>query len=99
MSKWADYLISAVNYDQNRKISKIRQHKDDGENIGNAEVVDRNILVQNLKKGIKYATIFSTNTGWKFGDWVNLIKVDGKYSIRTDSNKVETDNLKFVPEI
>ena len=53
----------------------------------------------NLKKGFTYCTIFNSNSTWTKGDRVNLIKADGGYSIRTDSNKVEYDNLRFISEI
>ena len=99
MGKWADYLISAVKYDSDRKIVQIRQHDAISEDIGDGELVNRDILSTNLKKGRTYCTIFSSNSTWKKGDPVNLIKTKDGYSIRTDSNKVEYDNLKFISEI
>lgn len=33
------------------------------------------------------------------GDYAIVVKVPGNYSIRTDGNKVEHDNLKFVLEL
>lgn len=99
MTRWADYLISAVRYDTNKKITHIKQHKDTGGEIGEGEVISRDILSTNLKKGITYCTIFNSNSSWKRGDPVNLIRTGSEYSVRTDSNKVEYDNLKFVSEI
>ena len=99
MTKWADYLISAVKYDSNRKIIQVRQHKDTGEEIGDGEIVDRSTLANNLKKGISYSTVFNSNSNWKIGDKIRYIRMGGDFSIRTDSNKVEFDNLKFLPEI
>ena len=51
MSKWADYLISEVEYDSNYHISKIKQHHDNGETIGDGEIVDRDTLANNLGHG------------------------------------------------
>ena len=99
MTRWADYLISAVKYDSNKKIAQIKQHKDTGEDIGDGELINRDILSTNLKKGLTYCTIFNSNSSWKKGDPVNLIRTGSDYSIRTDSNKVEYDNLKFLSEI
>jgi len=99
MGQWADYLISAVKYDSSRRIIQVKQHKDTGGDIGNGELIDRDVLATNLKKGISYYTIFNGNSSWKKGDPVKFIRVDSDYSIRTDSNKVEYDNLKFIPEI
>lgn len=97
--KWADYLISAVKYDSNRRIVQVRQHKDTGENIEEGEVIDRSTLISNLKHGMKYATIYNSNSNWKYGEKITLNKSGRENFIRTDSNKVEFDNLKFVSEI
>ena len=99
MGEWADYLISAAKFDSNRKIIQVRQHKDSGEDIGKGELIDRDTLATNLKKGVSYCTIFNGNSSWKKGDPVNFIRVGSEYAIRTDSNKVEFDNLKMLPEI
>ena len=99
MARWADYLISQAGYDSNHHLSKIRQHKDTGDVIDDGQIISRDALIENLKKGIKYATIFSSNSTWKLGDNVSLVKAGGKMFIRTDSNKVDTDNLKFVSEL
>ena len=97
--KWADYLISAVKYDAKRRIVQVRQHKDSGEEIGDAELIDRPTLSSNLKHGIKYATIYSTNSNWRLGEKIRIIRIGGENSIRTDSNKVEFDHLKMVTDI
>ena len=99
MGQWADYLVSAVKYDSNRKIIHVIQHEDTGSDIGKGELVDRDSLATNLKKGISYSTIFNGNSSWRKGDPINFIRVGGIYSIRTDSNKVEYDNLKLLPEM
>ena len=97
--KWADYLISAVKYDSNRRIIQVMQHKDTGDDIEEGELIDRSTLLSNLKHGKKYATIYNSNSNWKFGEKISINKSGGENSIRTDSNKVEFDNLKFVTEI
>lgn len=99
MAKWADYLISAVKYDSKRRIVQVRQHEDTSEKIGGGSLIDRSNLATNLKKGVRYSTIFNANSSWKIGDPVTLIKVGSDYSIRTDSNKVVYDNLRFLPEL
>ena len=99
MAKWADYLVSAVKYDDNRKIVQARQHEDTGSDIGDGQLVDRMTIANNLKKGRSYATVFSNDANWKLGDRIHLIRAGGEFSIRTDSNKVERDNLKYLPEL
>jgi len=58
MSKWADYLISEAEYDSNYLISKIQQHRDNGESIGGGEIIDRSTLANNLGHGSKYMTVY-----------------------------------------
>lgn len=99
MSKWADFLISAAVYDGKHKILKVRQHKDNGSIIDDGQIIDRDAIIENLKNGSKMVTIFSSNSTWKLGDKINLIKFDGSYFIRTDNNKVGTDNLRLLPEL
>ena len=48
MAKWADYLISQVSYDSNHLITKVKQHRDNGNTISEGEVVDRYIIADNL---------------------------------------------------
>ncbi len=99
MAKWADYLISQASYDSNHHLSKIRHHKDSGVVIDDGQIITRDALIENLKNGIEYVTIFSSNSTWKLGDKVFLVKAGNEFFIRTDSNKVEADNLKFVSEL
>ncbi len=99
MGSWADYLISAVKYDSKRHIIQVKQHKDTGGAIGQGEIIDRDTLVDNLQNGLKYTTIFSSDTKWKKGDKVQMLKSQGKIIVRTDNNKVGMDNLKFLTEL
>lgn len=99
MTKWADYLVSAVKYDADKKITQVMQHKDIDGQISGGELVDRDTVTTNLKKGATYATIFNANSSWQIGDQIRLIRAGSAYSIRTDTNKVEYDNLKFLSEI
>ncbi len=99
MAKWADYLISAAKYDSKKRLVKVMQHADTGGDIGGGQLVDRDTLSANLKKGASYCTIFGGNASWSIGDAVRFVKVGGDHSIRTDSNKVCHDNLKSISEL
>lgn len=94
MTKWADYLISAVRYDTDRKIVKAIQHEDNEGIVGEGIEVDRATIASNIEKGKKYMTVYSgpKNT-WQMGKTINTFKVDGEYCIRIDKNKVSSDNL------
>ena len=58
MAKWADYLISQVSYDQNHIITKAKQHRDIGNEMGDGEIVDRDVIAGNLGHGVKYMTVY-----------------------------------------
>ena len=94
MTEWADYLISAVRYDVDRKIVKVIQHDDKDGLVGEGVEVDRVTVASNIEKGKKYMTVYSgpKNT-WQMGKTINAFKADGKYCIRIDKNKVASDNL------
>ena len=99
MTKWADYLISAVKYDSDRRIIQVRQHKDTGEAIGDGEIVDKATIASNINNGISYKTIFSSLSTWKLGDRVKTSRVDNDFCLRIDDNKVKHDNLGPLPEL
>ena len=100
MAKWADYLISAVRYSpDHKKILELKQHKDlDGE-VGEGEVVKRDLVASNIKKGISYSTIHNGGSKtWKKGEQIRTFVVNGEFFIRTDKNKVDHDNLGLMVE-
>jgi len=99
MTKWADYLISAVRYNGNHKITKVLQHEDKDGTVGEGIEVKRAEVASNIKNGKTYMTIYSgqKNT-WKMGKKVNAFKVGGDYCIRVDNNKADIDNFGEVVE-
>jgi len=100
MVKWAEYLISEVRYSPDHKrILQVKRHRDlDGE-VSEGEIVERNVVSSNIKKGITYVTIHNgSSTTWKKGNVVRGFRVDGDYYIRVDKNKVNLDNLGMLNE-
>ena len=93
MSKWADYLISEAEYDSNYLISKIKQHRDNGESISDGEIIDRSTLANNLGHGSKYMTVYGDLNKLRIGKNVRYFRAHGYHYIRTDDNKVNHDNL------
>lgn len=100
MAKWADYLISAVQYNnEHTRIIQVKQHLDEGNTVGSSNIVARLTIVSNLKSGKNYCTIYKNkNSNWDKGDNVIPYLVDGEYFIRTDGNKIKADNLGELPE-
>ena len=100
MVKWAEYLISEVRYSSDHKrILQVKQHEDlDGE-VSEGEIVERAIVLSNIKKGTTYMTIHNgLSATWKRGDKVRAFLVNGDYYIRIDKNKVNLDNLGMLNE-
>ena len=100
MSKWADYLISAVKYDSNHeRIESVKTHKDKGDTVGSGFIEKRSQVVSNIESGYSYCTILRNKEDkWNKGEDVHVVKVDGEKFIRTDNNKTKKDNLENLPE-
>ena len=97
MIKWADYLISEVSYDSNHLISKIKRHRDDGDSISDGEIIDRTILADGLGHGTSYMTTYSALNKFRIGERVVYFRAFEHHYIRTDKNKVNSDNLGNLP--
>ncbi len=95
--KWADYLISAVRYNtQTPHIDYVRIHEDQGDKFGPAQEMKR-IDVVNLLEKFKFITIYKGENGWKKGDVIELIVINGKKYIKTKGDNKEGDNLGELP--
>ena len=81
-------------------ISHVQVHEDFGEEFGKPEIIDKKTIASHIKKGKKYITIYKKNeTEWEPGEIINAYVLDGQTHIRTDTNKVDGDNLGTLPEI
>jgi hypothetical protein len=98
MVKWADYLISQVSYDPNHLITKVKQHRDNGNTISEGEVVDRSVLADNLGHGNRYMTVYSDLGKIRIGKNVRYFRAYEHHYIRIDNNKVSSDNLGDIPQ-
>ena len=99
MAKWADYLISQVLYDQNHIITKVKQHRDIGNEMGDGEIVDRDVIAGNLGHGVKYMTVYGDLDKIRMGENVRYFRAYEGHYIRTDGNKVMSDNLGDIPNL
>ena len=99
MAKWADYLISQVLYDQNHIITKVKQHRDIGNEMGDGEIVDRDVIAGNLGHGVKYMTVYGDLKKIRMGKNVRYFRAYEGHYIRTDGNKVMSDNLGDIPNL
>lgn len=99
MSKWADYLISEVNYNPVHLISQAKRHSETKEGITQGELVDRETIFSDLKHGKTYLTIYRGLTSFKKGNKIRVFRMDGNHYIRIDKNKASLDYLGDVPSV
>ncbi len=93
MNKWADYLISEVNYDSEHLISVAIRHQDTDKGITMGIPVDRLTISSDIKNGLLYSTIYPGINTWKKGKVINFLYIDGTPYLRIDGNKVILDYL------
>lgn len=100
MTKWADYGISEVRYNnEHTHIDRVRIHPDNGDTLGNYSEHLRADIVAAIKKGTTFVTIVKANNGnWVKGQAVYIIKVNGIEYIKTVDNGKAADNLENLPE-
>ena len=93
MKKWADYLISEVNYDSEHLISVAIRHQDTDKGITVGIPVDRLTISSDIKNGLLYSTIYHGINTWKKGKNIQTFFIDGTPYLRIDGNKVSLDYL------
>lgn len=99
LEKWADYLISAVKYnDPKTHIIAVKVHQDLGDKVGEPEHFSRQQVVQDIESGKSYMTIFRGNNGWQKGQLVEVIVVNAQKFIKTIRDNTPRDNLDRLPE-
>ena len=99
MDKWADYLISEVNYDSDHLISSAKRHQDTEKGISLGDIIDRLTIASDIKNGLVYTTIYSAKDSWKKGNQIRVFSLKGNPYLRIDNNKVNLDFLGDLPEI
>lgn len=100
MTKWADYAISDVHFnDKHTHIDRVKARADNGEGLGTATDHVRADIISAIRRGTTYVTIFkTTDEKWKKGQPVYIIKVNGMEYIKTVDNGKPVDNLDNLPE-
>lgn len=102
MSKWADFLISAVRYENEMRKSAIayfKVHKDNGDEVGAGCTWSRDEVINALYDGKTFYTILKSISGeWKKGAHVALVTKNGR-PIITDNEYTELDYLSDLQEL
>jgi len=100
MAKWADFGISAVQYDKDHKhIVKARIHPDNGDTIGSSTDTARSTIVSRIEDGKTFVTITKgDDKKWQKGQPVKIVTINNVKYIKTVENNKECDNLENLPE-
>ena len=100
MAKWADYLISAVRYNNNHThIDQVKVHEDLDDKVGSAKIYERKDIVNAIDNGTTFVTIYKgDDNNWKKGQKVFVVTINDKKYIKTVENRKEEDNLENLPE-
>jgi hypothetical protein len=97
--KWADYLISMVRYNEREThINKVLSHADNSDSVGPGYERTRANVVELLKAGYTFVTIYKNNSGsYNRGAEVRIVRIEGTDYIRTDPDATKKDNLGTCP--
>jgi hypothetical protein len=96
--KWADYLISAVRYNQaETHIEAVQVRTDDGEKVSQPSRLTRDEVIKMLGEGSTFITIYAKDGKWHRGANMKTLVVDGETWIRTDADRTKADNLGDLP--
>ena len=101
MRKWADYLISAIRYEETickKIISHCKVHADNGDSVGPGTTWSKEEIMDAIEKGVTFYTIIKDISGkWKKGNRVTIKKEKNVYLNDTPENITE-DNMVSIPE-
>lgn len=97
MDKWADFLISQVNYDSNHLISTAIRHEDTPQGITRGMSIDRMTIASDIKNELRYITIYHGKDSWTKGQKIHAFSIGGNPYLRIDGNKVNSDYLGDIP--
>jgi len=101
MEKWADFLISAVRYEETftkKTISHCKVHPDNGNSVGEGTTWSKEEVMDAIIKGNRFVTISKDDRGrWKRGINVFLLMARETY-LNTDNTSNTEDYLMNIPE-
>ena len=103
ISRWADYVITGVQYDhsgEQRRIAAVEVRMDLGGKTGASEVWRREQVLNAIRLDHEtfVTSIMGTNGLWSRGKHVTLIRVNGIEYVRSDRRLVAQDDLGGVAE-
>jgi hypothetical protein len=102
MQKWADYLISAVRYEElinQLCITHLKVHSDNTTGISGGSTWTKEEVINAIRKGKAFISIFKDPRGdWQKGKKVFLLENDGRAIITDERNEIK-DLINNVQEL
>ncbi len=98
--KWADYCISAVRYDKDRRFIEMAVvHVDEGEAIGDGHAYPRDEIIKAFGLLKSFATISGDpQNGWRKSGEMRAVEYKGMKYLRADNAKEGFDSVGCLPE-
>jgi hypothetical protein len=100
MTKWADYGVSAVRFNNTHThIDRLRLYPVNGDSLGVAQENTRAEIVAAIKKGTTFVTIYMNSEGtWNKGQSIYIVNINGTKYLKTVDNGKTVDNVDALPE-
>lgn len=100
MTQHIDRFIAEVRYGQEHAyIVQVRGYANNNGSVGANYSQLRQNVIADIKKGIKYETIFRNSEGkWQHGMLVTIVTINGTEFIKTKNDGIKRDNLDNLPE-
>ena len=101
MEKWADYLVTKVRFEQDRRhIRHVRVRQEGMHGLEPEREFTRAELVRSIDYGRTFVTAFldAEKSTFQKGGQLRIVDVDGAKYVRVDENKVKKDDLGGIPE-
>jgi len=100
MSRWADFVITAVKYNTGHShLVGAEIRTDTGTAISSDyRRVLRQEVISSIRGGTSFVTAYQQGGQWRKGEDVRVVNLHGELFIRTDENATKKDNLGSLPE-
>jgi len=97
--KWADYLITAVRFNNaGTHIEAVQIRTDNGDTAGSASNASRAQVVAWLESRYTFCTATKASDGnWQKGAPVKIVVIDNQNFIKTKADRTKADNLDYLP--
>ena len=94
-----EFLVTEATYDLGRQIRYVLRHEITEDGVQGGELVDKNTLVSDIKKGAVYTTAYNGVDSWIKASRIRTFSLRGEPFARIDQNDVEFDYMGDLPVV